>query len=124
MPLTQAKTGIDPIDRLLAWTHHRWEWMRRLIIGTLHFLFLSHRKLHIQEDNQQDICSVREYFKKNGYKLFNPSYLPYQIDEARQTGKGPFVGGELFWSHTDEKKFQVKAMNGNSNAFSPGSSQK
>ncbi len=109
--LTQCKTGVGPLDRILAWAHHQWEWVRWLVISMLQTLFLSHRNLDIQRDEGMVNYSVREFFSKNGYNIFNPSYLPYQIAEAHETGQGPFVDGELYWSHTDEKLFQAKVIN-------------
>jgi hypothetical protein len=104
MSLTMGKTGVGPIDRILEWAHGQWEWVRWLIVTCLHTSFLSARSLSIKtKEGEETDYSVREYFSNHGHHIYNPSYLPYQIAQARQTGQGPFVKGELYWSHTDEK---------------------
>jgi hypothetical protein len=106
MPLTMGRTGVGPLDLLLAWAHDQWEWVKWLVLTMLHTCFLSHRSLRIEDEDY----STREYFAKNGYEIYNPSYLPWQINEARKRGEGPFANGELYWGHTEEKKFQRAAL--------------
>jgi hypothetical protein len=111
MPVTEAKTGIGPFDRLLAWAHHQWEWVRWLVLSMVHTLFLSHRSLTVQEESGEVHYSTREYFRKYGHDIFNPSYFLYQIEQARKTGgEGVFAKGEIYWSHTDEKIFQARVQ--------------
>jgi hypothetical protein len=110
MPLTMGKTGVGPLDKLLAWAHRRGGWICWLVVTILHTVLLSMRSLRIKthKGNLVDY-SVRKYLSK-GHEIYNPSYLPYQINEARKTGEGPFVKGELYWSHTDEKMYQLAAL--------------
>jgi hypothetical protein len=110
MPLTEGRTGIPPLDGLLALAHRQWEWVRWLVVSILHTVLLSHRRLRVQKDKKEVVHSMRKYFSEKGHHIFNPSYLPYQIANARKTGEGPFVEGELYWSHTDEKLFQASLM--------------
>ncbi len=110
MPLTMGRTGVGPLDQVLAFAHRCGGWMGWLIVTILHHLFLSARSLRIQTHEGKSVdYSVRDYLSKHGHEIYNPSYLPYQIDEARKTGTGPFVKGELYWSHTDEKMYQEEA---------------
>jgi hypothetical protein len=114
VPLTICKTGIGPLDRVLEWSEKQWVWISWLIVTILHTAFLSHRSIRITTDKGEVYYSVREYFNKKGYKIYNPSYLPYQIAQAQRTKdkdpENPFVKGELYWSHTDEKIYQLKAL--------------
>lgn len=105
-PITMGRTGVGPLDHLLAWTHTQCEWVQWLVLSILHTCFLSHRSLSIEEE----VFSTREYFAKNGYEIYNPSYLPWQIDQALKTGEGPFAKGELYWGHTPEKSYQKEAL--------------
>lgn len=110
MPITMARTGIAPLDNILAWAHRQGEGARWLVVTILHMLLLSARSLRIQTHKEKIVdYSVYEYLSE-GHDIYNPSYLGYQIDEARKTGEGPFVQGELYWSHTDEKYYQQEAV--------------
>jgi hypothetical protein len=123
LPLTECTTGVAPLDRILAWAHRQWEWVRWLIVSMLHSLFLSHRSVTVENDGKKEKHSVRKYFSGQGHSIYNPSYLPYQIAEARKTGQGPFAQGELYWSHPDEKIFQLQAWKAMHQA-KPGNSSK
>lgn len=109
LPLTECKTGVGPLDRILAWAHHQWAWVRSLVVSMLHSMFLSHRGVIVENDGKKETHSVRKYFSEQGQAIYNPSYLPYQIAAAHKTGKGPFAQGELYYSHPDEKIFQLQA---------------
>lgn len=109
LPISRTKTGIGPLDRLLAWSHRSFEWVRWLVVHMLHSLFMSHRTFTIKKEKRPVTYSVQEYLKKHGHNICNPSYLHKQIEEAKKTGKEPFVNGELYWSNSEEKMYQLKA---------------
>ncbi len=104
MPISQAKTGIPPVDWLLAWANSQGKKVCWLVITLLHTLLLSYRNLSITKVKGQVCYSVKEYLKKR-HEIYNPAFLPYQIAKAHQTGEEPFVNGELYWGHTEEKLY-------------------
>ncbi|MFI0434505.1 MAG: hypothetical protein ACH350_02100 [Parachlamydiaceae bacterium] len=105
IPLTKATIGVGPIDGLIAWTQNKWEWVQWVVMTLIHSLFLSHRSLHFAGKKY----SVRQHFNEEGLYIHNPSFLHQQIEEGLKN-KGPFSKGALYWSHTDEKKYQRKAL--------------
>lgn len=104
VPLTLSKSRIMPLDALLSWAHRQWEWVRWTVVTMVHTILLSHRSMRIDKKRY----SLREFYQKYGHVTYNPSYLPAQIEAAHQSKQGGFVKGELYFSHTSEKKYQYE----------------
>ena len=110
MDLVQVRSGIGLIDKLLAFAERCGGWVSWLIVTILHKLLLSGRSLRIEKQDGKIVdYSIGKYLSEHGHETHNPAYLPYQINEARKKGEGPFVKGELYWSHTEEKLYQREA---------------
>lgn len=107
LPVIECKTGILPLDRLIAWAKHQKDWVKKLVVHILQIIFLSHRK--IKDENNTDY-SMRDFFREMDQRIFNPSYLLYQIVNNQKSEEGFFSEGELYWSHTDEKLYQLEAQ--------------
>ncbi|MBA2367915.1 MAG: hypothetical protein H0V82_02690 [Candidatus Protochlamydia sp.] len=107
MDISGCRTGVPPLDKLLAWSHKRCEWIRNLILTFIHTVLWSHRGMAIREmsgaEEVEVNYSVREFFGNEGFVIYNPSYLIRQIEEGKRTGNGPFANGEIFWTHTDQR---------------------
>lgn len=106
VPITQVKLGVSPLDRFLAWANRQSDRIKKFAINVLHTLFLSFRTQTIKKKKGNVSYSVKKYFSTT-HEIYNPAFLPHQIDEARKKGKD-FHRGELYWSHTDEKIYQRK----------------
>lgn len=112
IPATRTETGVKPLDALLSWADGKWEWLQAFLVKCIHTLFFSSRSILIKrkdEENDQEY-SVNEYFSSGNLSIYNPSWLPYQIAEAKETkvegsdsDESPFATGELTWGNTDEK---------------------
>ncbi len=109
MRVTQAKTGVPPLDRILAWADRQGERTRWLVVTILHTLLLSCRGRWVKKPKGDMWFSAAKYLNKK-HTIYNPAFLPYQIAEARRKGEGPFVKGELYWGNTQEKLFQARAV--------------
>ena len=92
--LTQAKTGVPSLDRILAWADRQGDRTRWLAVTILHTLFLSHRGRWVKKPKGYVWFSAAKYLNKK-HTIYNPAFLPYQIAKARQNREGPFVNGEL-----------------------------
>lgn len=107
MDISGSRTGVTPLDALLAWAHKRGEWVRNLVLAFIHTLLGSHRRMAIREmrgaEEVEVNYSVREFFRNEGYVIYNPSYLIHQIEEGQRTGNGPFANGEIYWTHTEQR---------------------
>lgn len=96
----QAKTGIGVFDKLFAFLEKMPAFIRR--IGMLLFVnvFGSVRSYSL---NGKKISLNSYYSKRKDLDFYHPGYLHKQIEDARKTGQGPFVAGELYWGNTAYK---------------------
>lgn len=102
MRVTKAKIGFSPFDLTFAFLERCPARIRRIGIAIIHTLFGSFRTYTIEHNGQKIQYSVAKYFKDTE-DMYHPAYLHYQIEEAHNTRKGPFVEGELSWGNLDFK---------------------
>jgi len=103
MRLTGATSGISLIDIMLRWADKRVEWLGSLALTFIHRILGSHRTHTIIEETGVTSYSMKEFLSKEGNVIYNPAYLLHQIEQAKKTGQGPFVNGELYWGNTEER---------------------
>lgn len=111
IPVTWAKTGAAPLDKILAWAKHQKKWVKESAVTFLHTILLSFRTHKVKKKKKEVQYSVSEFLnnQKHEKEIFVPAFLPYNIDEAMKKGMN-YHNGELYWGHTGEKMPQFKAM--------------
>lgn len=104
MPLTRAKTGFPPLDKLLAFFDKCPAVIRNIGLKIIHFIFGSFRGITINRNGKNEWISLNEFRAKHpNMVMFHPAYLHRQIEEGRKTKKGPFVTGNITWGNTSLK---------------------
>lgn len=98
--VTRGRAGFLPLDFSLYILDKCPAFIRRIGVKMIHTLFGSFRKLQIIKDGQPVDYSVANYYR-NTEEMSHPSYLHLQIEEARRSGQGPFVNGELTWGNLE-----------------------
>lgn len=97
MPVTQARSGVKPFDRLLAVLDNLPDKLKPWGVWLLGISLLGHRRLEISTGEQHSVLS---HFSKT-IDIWNPAFLAHQIQEAKKSQKGPFAQGEIFWGNTE-----------------------
>lgn len=102
LPVSRVYVKFKPIDLYLALLDKCPTKVRNCGIHLLQTLLWGFRKLEIERGGRKKWYSVKKYYKtKAKGQMYHPAYLPYQIERAHKTGKGPFAQGELSWGNTD-----------------------